>query len=213
MREFKDRINAGKELAKKLIKYKGKNVIVLAIPRGGVPVAFPVAKELKAKLDLVIPRKIPIPSEPEAGFGAVTIDGNIVINKPLVKKLNLTKEEITELSKPVIEEIKRRTKVYRGNKPFPNLRNKIVIIIDDGLATGYTAIAAVNYVKKYKPKEIIVAVPISSYSAFNKVKKIVDELVSLEISHELVFAVADSYESFPDLKDEEVIKYLKNLKN
>ena len=204
---FTGRKEAGMLLAKKLTKFKGKNVIVLAIPRGGVPVAYNIAKELDAKLDLIIPRKLPIPYEPEAGFGAV-INSTVVLNKKLLAALDLTHNEVRKIIKNVQEEVKRRIKKYRGNKLFPDLKNKTVILVDDGLASGYTMLAAIKYIKK-KAKKVVVAIPVASLSAAMEVKPKADEFICLMLSSEPVFAVASFYEDFPDLTDEEVISYLK----
>ncbi len=201
------RKEAGMLLSKKLARFKGKNVIVLAIPRGGVPVAYSVAKELDAKLDLIIPRKLPIPYEPEAGFGAV-INSTVVLNKKLLAALDLTHKEITKIIKDVQKEVKRRIKKYRGKKPFPNLKGKTVIIVDDGLASGYTMLAAIKYIKE-KAKKVVVAIPVASLSAAIEVKPKADEFICLMLSSEPVFAVASFYKDFPDLTDEEVISYLK----
>jgi len=203
------RKEAGMLLSKKLAKFKGKNVIVLAIPRGGVPVAYNIAKELDAKLDLIIPRKLPIPYEPEAGFGAV-INSTVVLNKKLLAALDLTRNEITKIIKDVQKEVKRRIKKYRGKKPFPNLKGKTVIIVDDGLASGYTMLAAIKYIKE-KAKKVVVAVPVASLSAAIEVKPKVDEFICLMLSSEPVFAVASFYKDFPDLTDNEVINYLKKM--
>lgn len=206
---FTGRKEAGMLLAKKLAKFKGKNVIVLAIPRGGVPVAYNIAKELDAKLDLIIPRKLPIPYDPEAGFGAV-INSTVVLNKKLLAALDLTRNEITKIIKDVQKEVKRRIKKYRGKKPFPNLKGKTVIIVDDGLASGYTMLAAIKYIKE-KAKKVVVAVPVASLSAAIEVKPKADEFICLMLSSEPVFAVASFYKDFPDLRDDEVISYLKKM--
>ncbi|MCK4490985.1 MAG: hypothetical protein KAU03_00070, partial [Candidatus Altiarchaeales archaeon] len=149
---FKDRLHAGRELAKKLREYRGRDVIVLAIPRGGVPVAYSIALELDAVLDVIVPRKIPIPWNPEAGFGAVTVDGEIVLNKDLVDRIGLEDDEIKELAGPVIEEIKRRIRIYRGDKKFLDLGGETVIIVDDGLASGYTMLSAIKSVRRRNPE-------------------------------------------------------------
>jgi len=209
---FKDRKEAGKKLAKMLIKFKEKNVIVLAIPRGGIPVASQISKELGIPLDVIIPRKIPIPWNPEAGFGAISFDGTLVLNKPLVAELGLTQEEINVEAKKVLEEIKRRQKIYRGDKPFPKIKGKIVILVDDVLASGYTMIAAIRFIKKSNPKKIIVAVPVSPRSSVERIKPLVDDLICFYTEEAIgPFAVASFYEKFPDLTDEEVIDMLANL--
>lgn len=206
---FKDREHAGKELGKLLSeKYRNKGVIVLAIPRGGVPVGVYTALELKAELDMIITRKIQIPWNPEAGFGAVTIDGTIVLNPPLVERLGLKRDEIEELAKKVIEEMKRRTKEFRGDSPPPKIQGRTVIVVDDGLASGYTMVAAVKSIRKENPGKIVVAVPVSPRRSLSLVEKFVDELVCIIISDAYMFAVADYYENWYDLTDEDVKRYM-----
>lgn len=205
---YKNRLEAGKKLAKKLKKYKGKDVFVFAIPRGGVPVAYEVAKFLEIPLDVIAVRKIPIPWNPEAGFGAVASDGTLYLNEEMVADLNLDQKTIKKLADEVLEEIKRREEKYRGQKPFPKIKNKTVIVIDDGLASGYTMMAAVNFLKKQKPAKIIVASPTISEGAHNEVKPLVDELISLFIQKDYPYAVASFYEEWYDLTDEEVMNYL-----
>ncbi|MHA1208053.1 MAG: phosphoribosyltransferase [Candidatus Freyarchaeota archaeon] len=206
---FKDREHAGRELGKRLAEeYTGKNALVLAIPRGGVPVGVYVALELDAELNMVITRKIQIPWNPEAGFGAVTVDGTIVLNEPLVLRLGLGRNEIEELAARVVEEIKRRTREFRGNSPPPRIRGRTVIIVDDGLASGYTMIAAVKSVRKESPKKIVVAVPVSPRRTLNRVEKVADELVCLIVSDAYMFAVADYYENWYDLTDDDVKRYM-----
>ncbi len=206
---FKTREEGGKKLAEKLSHYQGKkNLLILAVPRGGVAVGAPVAKKLQAPFDVIVLRKIPIPWDPEAGFGAVTLNGAITLNEPLVKSLVLTKEEIEKEAAKVKKEVERRTKIYRKGKSPLKLKNKIVILIDDGLASGYTMLAAVKALKKEKAKKIIIATPVASHSAYRLLKPKVDELITLHIEPSGAFAVASFYEEFPDLTDKEVIKYL-----
>jgi len=206
---FKDRTHAGELLAKKLENYKSEDLIILAIPSGGVPVGFIIAKELDKPFELMIVRKIPIPMEPEAGFGAMSFDGIIVLNKPLVESLGLTKKEIDECSSQVLKEIKRRMDKFRGDKPFPDLKDKIVIIVDDGLASGYTMLAAIKSVKKQSVRKIIVAVPTASTNAINLIAPHVDEIVCLNVRDSFFFAVADAYQNWYDLNDDEVQNYLR----
>ena len=206
---YKDRIQAGHALADLLARYEGQNVVVLAIPRGGVEVAFPIATRLHAPLDLVIPRKLPIPSNSEAGFGAITADGSKVLNYDLISYVGLTNAEIDDIAANVLEEVKRREKKYRGDKPFPDLATCIAIVVDDGLATGYTALAAIDYVRKREPKKVIMAVPVASKDAEMLVKSRVDEYICPLTSNRPWFAVASFYERFSDLTDEEVLNCLK----
>jgi len=207
---FKDRTHAGELLAKKLWKYKGEDAIVLAIPAGGVPVGYRIAVDLQLPLDLMVVRKLPIPHNPEAGFGALTTDGTTVLNEPVVEELGLTKEEIDMYASERMREIKERLRKFRGDRPFPDLKEKIAIIVDDGLASGYTMTAAILSVRKHQPRRIVVAVPTAHLGALEKISPYADEIICLNIRSGFLFAVADAYLKWYDLDDSEVIDYLKN---
>lgn len=206
---FKDRIDAGKKLAKKLLKYKGKNPIVLAIPRGGIIVGDEIAKALNAKLDIVVPRKISSPQDPEFAIGAVAPDGSISLDKNVVRDYRISETYITNKVREELDEIKRRMEIYRGNKHFPELENKVVIITDDGVATGNTILASIEFVKNQKPSKTIVAVPVAPSNFISKVSSIVDEVISLQ-PLEPYYAISMHYENFTQTTDEEVISILKN---
>lgn len=209
---FKDREEAGEKLGQVLKELELKNPIVLAIPSGGVPVGYQVAERLNVPLDLIISKKIQIPNHTEAGFGAVCLDGkvNVSMNRPLLGQLGLSKRDIHQQTQKTIDEIRRRETLLRGDKPFPNLKNRDVIITDDGLASGHSMLIAVRMIKKYDPNKIIVAVPTSSGSAEDLVKGEVDKVISLYVHpKKLPFAVASAYEKWHDLNDDEVLKYLK----
>lgn len=208
---FRDRLDAGKALAAPLEKYAGEDVIVLGIPRGGVPIGYPIAKALDAPLDVIIPRKLPIPWSPEVGFGAVTSAGDVILNPDIAGGIRLSDEEIKEIADDVYREIRRRMKVYRGSKPVPSLRQKTVIITDDGLATGLTMIAAVESVRKQGPKKVVCAVPVSPKDAAEKVRRYADEVVTLWEKPAASFAVASFYEDFHDMRDEEVTGLLREF--
>ncbi|MGZ7168138.1 MAG: phosphoribosyltransferase [Halobacteriota archaeon] len=206
---YKDRIQAGQVLAGLLLeRFEGQEAVVLAIPRGGVQVAYPIALSLRALLDLVIPRKLPVPHNIEAGFGAITADGSRVLNDDLIIYLGLTDDQIDDISTRVLTEVKRRDEHYRGNKPFPDLKNRLAIIVDDGLATGYTALAAIKFVKRRQPERTILAVPVASLGAERLVKPEVDEYMCPLTSDTPWFAVASFYERFYDLTDDEVLDCL-----
>lgn len=205
---FRSRAEAGKRLAEQLMDYAGSRAVVLAIPRGGVPVAYEIAKRLGAELDVIIPRKMPIPWNPEAGFGAITADGTMVLNDPMVESLGLTPDDISRVAEEVRREIVRRTRAYRGEKPPVDVAEKTVILVDDGLASGYTMLAAIQSVRKLSPSKVIVAVPVASSSAAKLVGKAADRLIALLVSDRLPFAVADFYLEWRDLTDEEVLHYL-----
>jgi len=208
---FKDREHAGRLLSrflKERLREK-ENLVVLAIPRGGVPIGCILAKELQAEFDLIVVRKIPVPWNPEAGFGAITPNGEIFLDENVVKYLGLEAEEIKNLSKKVLEEIKRRERMFLGNREKVDVTNKNVILVDDGLATGFTMLAAVKFLKD-KPKKIMVAIPTASRGAISLLSKHVHAIYCLSIRSEIpYFAVADAYVNWRDLTDDDIIQYLK----
>ena len=203
---FKNRIQAGKQLAEKLSAYKNKkDVIILGIPRAGVEVAFSVAKALKAPLSVVVTKKIGHPFNPELAIGAVSPD-NYIIDEDYRDKEGYAKKAIKELN----AEIKNRYKLYTEGK-LPQLKNKIAVVVDDGLATGHTMLAAIKYVKSKNPKKVIAAVPVAAQDSYEKVKSIADEVICLHVP--IFFnAVGSFYQEFEQLDDEEVISYLKESK-
>jgi len=186
-----------------------ENAVLLALPAGGVPVGYEVAKQLGLTLDLAIVRKIQIPWNTEAGFGAVAWDGSVVLNEALVKELTLTPRQIEEsisLAKLIMSE---RVRKFRGDRSFPDIRGKAVALIDDGLASGYTMLAAIDSVRKKKPRKLVVAVPTGSTGAIQLVSSRADLVICLNVRSGPIFAVADAYEHWYDLTDEEVLQYLK----
>ncbi len=206
---FENRHDAGRQLAAKLSEYNGQSVIVLAIPNGGVPVAVEVAGALKAELELVICRKIPLPLTPEAGFGACADDGTIILNEEIAKRVGLSRQQIEYEATKVRAEIKRRCLLYEGDRPLVTVTGKTVIIIDDGLASGITMRAAVESVRRRRPREIVVAVPCASALAVKQVEKVADKVIICTTGFMPIFAVADFYRQWYDLTDDEVIRYLK----
>jgi predicted phosphoribosyltransferase len=182
---------------------------VLAIPNGGVPVALEVASAIKADLDLVISRKIPMPLNPEAGFGAVADDGTIILNEELVKRIGLSRQQIEYEASRVRAEIKQRSLLYRGDRPLVRVSGRTVIIIDDGLASGFTMMAAVESVRHRRPKETVVAVPCASALAVKQLERVTDKVVTVTTGFMPRFAVADFYRYWYDLSDDEVIRYIR----
>ena len=211
---FKNRQEAGQKLAEKLLEYKNRpDVIILGIPRGGVAVGVRLAQKLGVKFDLIIPRKLPIPENPEMGFGAILSDGTLLLNEAVVTAYGIGPEEIKKISAEVLREVKRREKKYRQTTKFPDVKNKIVILVDDGLATGFTMLAAIKAVKKRQPEKIMVAVPVSPADSVERVKLQVDEIIYLYIQRGYEsFAVASFYQDFHDLSDQEVKSLLSNNK-
>ncbi len=206
---FENRHDAGRQLAAELREYNDQSVVVFAIPNGGVPVALEVASALKADLDLVICRKIPILLNPEGSLGASADDGTVILNEEAVKRIGLSRQQLEyEISK-VRAEIKQRSLLYRGDRPLVRVTGKTVILIDDGLASGFTMMAAVESIRHRRPKEIIVAVPVASAMAVKQVEKVADKVVTCTTGFMPKFYVSDFYRYWHDLSDDEVVRYLK----
>lgn len=208
---FEDRTEAGSLLAEKLMQYKNSVGIVLGIPSGGAPVAREIASALHLPMDLLIVRKLQIPYNPEAGFGAMGLNGEIILNQQLIDQLGLNEDEIKAEAEKTKEVIKRREQVFRKGKPFPLLKDRIVILVDDGLASGYTMLAAVNFIKRKTPKKIIIAVPTASKRTVELILPEVDKLICLNVRHGISFAVADAYRNWYDLSDEEVLSIISSI--
>jgi predicted phosphoribosyltransferase len=201
---FADRRDAGKRLAERLSAYRGvKNVIVLALPRGGVPVAFEIAKALDAPLDLMLVRKLGVPDDEELAMGAVALGGACVFNRSVIKNIGIPRPLIEDVIAAERKELSRRNEAYRGNRLPPDLKDRTVILVDDGMATGADMRAAVKAVKKQAPARVIVAVPVGSGEACESLQKLADEVVCLQIPP-LFFGVGGAYEDFSQTSDEEV---------
>ena len=206
---FENRYDAGRKLAAELADYQGQPVVVLAIPNGGVPVGLEVALMLRVELDLVITRKIPLPLNPEAGFGAVADDGTVTLNEEVVASVGLSQHQINYQVNRVRTEIRQRSLLYRRDKPPAVLTDKTVIVTDDGLASGFTMIATVESLRRRRAGEIVVAVPVASAAALERVEKLADRVVTMAKGTMPKFAVADFYRYWYDLSDDEVIQCLK----
>lgn len=208
---FKDRAEAGQKLAKELENYKGKDVIVFAIPNGGVPVGYEIAKKLGCPLDVLVVRKILYPWTTEAGFGALDPEGGVILEKDILTQLGLAKKVIDSQIKKARKQLEEKIKKFRKEKTYPELKGKNVILVDDGLATGYSMLLSVRFLKKKKPDKIIVAVPTASKGAYQMVSKEADETICLDIKAGFPFAVADAYQKWYDVPDEEVLKIIRTL--
>ena len=207
---FRDRHEAGIKLGEQLKKYKdSKDVIVLAIPRGGVEVGYEIAKFLNAKLDIIVTKKIGLPDDDEFAIGSIGPDKKVMLNEETIRIYNVHEDYIKEKTREISKEIERRYKTYKGKYELPNLKNEIVILTDDGIATGFTTKAAINYIKSQKPKKIILAVPVAPSDFADQVKKEV-EFVCLH-STNLFFSISQFYGSFPQLEDKEVKNYLREI--
>ncbi len=188
--------------------YKGTNAIVLAIPSGGVPVGVEIANGLGLPMDVIIVRKLQIPFAPEAGFGAVDLSGGTILNDDLVSEIGLSGADIERAKKKALEAARSRDRALRGDRPFPSLHGKVVILVDDGLASGYTMLAAIKRAKNDRPERIVVAVPTGSRDTVNMIAGEVDDLICLNIRSP-PFAVADAYRNWYDLTEEEALVVLR----
>jgi predicted phosphoribosyltransferase len=208
---FGDRADAGRRLAARLLDYQGRDLHLWAIPAGGVPVAAQIARVLYIPLDLIIVRKIQLPWTTEAGFGALDPAGEAVFNEALLQRLQLSPQEIQAQVQKTLATLKQREARLRGGRPYPDLAGRPSVIVDDGLASGYTMRAAINFLKNRHAGEIIVAVPTASAHTVEDLLPLVDCLLCLNVRGGHTFAVADAYENWYDLTEEEVLQVLESL--
>jgi predicted phosphoribosyltransferase len=205
---FKNRVDAGRKLAKELSKYASRsNVLVLALPRGGVPVAFEVAKELNVKMDVFIVRKLGVPGNEELAMGAIASDNIIVLNEDVIRSFQISKQVIDAVAAKELRELERRERIYRGNRPKPNISGSTVILIDDGLATGATMRAAAAALKTKNPTKIVIAVPTGAADTCRFFEGQVDEVICVT-TPEPFYGVGAWYEDFSQTTDEEVCELL-----
>jgi putative phosphoribosyl transferase len=205
---FRDRREAGQLLAQELSSYKGRDdVLVLGLPRGGVPIAFEIAQKLKAPLDVFVVRKLGVPWQPELAMGAIAGDGVEVLNGDVVTAYNIPPHVIRAVAERERQELKRRLQQYRGDRPFPRVTGHTVILVDAGLATGSTMRAAVEALRQERPRAIVVAVPVAAISTCEELKREVDEIVCLRTPPDFS-AVGLWYEDFSQTSDEEVRQLL-----
>ena len=205
---FKNRLDAGIKLSE--VFKLPKDSVIFAIPRGGVPIGYILSKMQKIPMDIIVVRKLPIPFNPEAGFGAITIDGKVVLN-PNFNYL-FSQLPIEEIAKEVLKEVKRRDKIYRNNAPYKNLKGKTAVVVDDGFASGYSALAAYEMLKNLNPDKIIAIAPVCPKDTKELLLNYFDDVYCLIEPDKKPFAVASFYEDFHDLSDEEVIELIDDLK-
>ncbi len=206
---FKDRREAGRQLANALTKqgYEGQDTIVLGIPRGGLVVADEVAKAISATLDVIIARKLRAPYQPELGIGAVVSGDHITINEDLSRAVGATQEYLNREVAYQREEIERRLRFYRGEHPEPEVSGKTVIVVDDGIATGYTFRAALESLRKRHPGRLVAAAPVAAIDSVEMLKDFSDEVVCLHAPVSF-FAVGAWYQNFDQVSDEEAAAIL-----
>jgi len=208
---FLDRQEAGELLAEKLIPYAGQpDLIVLALPRGGVPVGVEVAKRLQAPLDLFVVRKLGLPGHPELAMGAIALGGVKVLNSEVVETLRIPDDEINAVAAEEFEELKRRERSYRGDLPSPEVEGKTVIIVDDGIATGSTMMAAISALRQLNAGHVVVATPTVASATYLYLRESADEVVAV-IVPDTFYGVGQWYEDFSQTSDEEVQRLLRAM--
>lgn len=213
MREiFRDRVEAGQLLAKVLMSYADRpNLLVLGLPRGGVPVAFEVAKALRAPLDVFVVRKLGTPGQRELAMGAIASGGVCVLNEEVVQGLGIPREMIDEAAARETQELKRRELAYRGSPSEPEVRGKTVILIDDGVATGSTMRAAIDALHAQHPAALIIGVPTAAGSTYRDLRSQVDDFVAL-LKPEPFYSVGAWYQDFSQTSDDEVTELLRRAR-
>lgn len=204
---FRDRADAGARLAERLESYRGQDALVLGIPRGGVPVAAEVARRLDAELDVLVARKLGAPYQPELALGAVTADGGRFLNAEIVSELEVSDAHLARVTAAEMAEAQRRQQRFRGPRPAPRVAGRVVLLVDDGLATGATMRAAVRAVRAQGPARLVVAVPVGSHQACAALRAEADAVVSL-YEPEPFLAVGLYYEHFAPTEDHEVRRLL-----
>lgn len=210
--DYVDRKDAGEMLAQRAVEAGvDESSLILAIPNGGIAVAAPIAEATGASVSLIIVRKMQIPYNPEAGFGALTSFGTMILNDQLLARLDLSEQQIEKARRKTEKQIERRREAYGEYLEDISPENRHVVLVDDGLASGYTMLAAVRSVREQKSESISVLVPTASDSAVDRVKPVVDELICPRVETGFVFAVANAYRDWHDLTDEEVIEILEEF--
>ena len=208
LERLRNRKEAGQKLVSQLQDYKERNVVVLAIPRGGVVLGYEVAKALEAPLDIVVPRKIGAPGNPELAIGAIAEDGTVILDEALLQMFRISNEYLEREKVAEMAEIRRRTLAFRGGLPPLDLSGRVVILVDDGLATGATMKAAVASVRNRGASEIVIAVPVAPPDTVRELSKLVDRVVC-PIVYEPFMAIGQFYDDFTQVEDDEVMRLLR----
>ncbi len=209
---FEDREDAGRQLAERLARYGDESPIVLALPRGGVPVGYAIARALKAPLDVFIARKLGAPGRRELGIGAVAQGGVRVLSEHTIQALGIPEEYIEQVAAEETAEIERRLRLLRGDRPEPEIRGRTVILVDDGIATGVTAWAAIRALRRRAPRRLVLAVPVCAPQTAEAIRPEVDDLVCLKAPSNLM-AIGFWYRDFEQVSDEEVIELLEDARH
>lgn len=208
---FRDRVEAGRQLAGLLAKYREEEAIVLALPRGGVMIGEQIASALGAPLEVLVVRKLGVPWQPEAGMGALSEGGGLYLNPQIVELAGVSEREIQEVAAKEAAEVQRRVRRYRGGRPFPDVRGKTAILVDDGIATGGTVRAGLDMLRQRQPKRIVLATPVLPADTADELSALVDDLVYVTAPHEL-YAIGAWYDDFRQVEDEEVVATLERTR-
>ncbi len=206
---FLDREHAGMILSEMLISYNESDAVIFGIPAGGVPVAAPIARKLNLQLDVAVVSKITLPWTTEAGYGAVAFNGTIQINQEMTTRMGLTEDEIEAGTEKATNKVQRRFKEYRGETPFPDLEDRTAILVDDGIASGFTMLVAVEALRNKGADKIVIAVPTAHLQALERVNPHVDTVYCANIRGGWGFAVAEAYQNWYDVEEEEVTTILR----
>jgi putative phosphoribosyl transferase len=209
---FEDRRDAGRRLAGKLVRFRDERPVVFALPRGGVPVGYEISRSLGAPLDVFVSRKLGAPDQPEFGIGAVAAGGVRVLNEDVVRRLGITEDYVERITAQEIAEVGRRLRYFRGKRPEPKVGGRTAILVDDGLATGVTARAAVEALRLRGPRRLVLAAPVCAAQTVNLLMPRVDELVCLECPPDLG-AIGFWYRNFEQTSDEEVVELLERARS
>jgi len=208
---FRDRLEAGEKLAEVLSDYRGERVAVIAIPRGGVEVGYAVAERFDSPLEVTVPRKIGSPMDPELAVGAVAEDGTIYVEEDVVRMLGVREDWIRVEAERELQEVRRRLELYRGGKPLPELREYVVLLVDDGIATGATIIATARFLRKLNPRRLVIAAPVAPPEVLPKLSREADDVRCVETPTPF-FAIGQFYQDFSQLDDSKVIEYLSKVR-
>lgn len=206
---FRDRREAGRELARRLQKYAGRqDLLVLGVPRGGVPVAFEVASALKAPLDIFVSRKLGVPGQEELAFGAVARGGTRILDEEIVNAVGLSEEEIERIAARENQELARREQVFRAGRPPLDAEGKTVVLLDDGIATGASIRVAIAALRQRRPAEIVIAAPVVPRATSERLRREADDVIAVHTPKSF-YAIGEFYDDFSQVTDEEVIELLR----
>lgn len=208
---FRDREEAGRRLGARLAGLRGEAPVVLGLPRGGVPVAFEVARVLGAPLEVLVARKLGAPGNPEYALGAIAEGGALVLDDVAVAEAGAGEAELARLVEHETAELSRRVRAFRGDRPLPPLAGRTAILVDDGIATGRTALAAIRALRRLEPRRLVLAAPVAAAQTAASLRREVDELVCL-VEPEVFFAVGNWYERFGQTSDDEVRELLERAR-